>query len=565
MFQRLSLSIYLCITISLNLSVIQSAESSERFNHSEYFFTYLGGINNESAFSLALDSNNNIYITGQTNSDAFDNLPLVENTAPGSQNCFILKISSETSQQDYLHIFGGSKRETCRRIAVDQQNNVYLTGETQSDDLPVTTNRDFSGEWDSFLLKLNNKGELIYASYIGGKLTDYGHGLAVQAVDQVFLAGETWSTDFPTTNNAFMPNCQAYSNCDGSKANAFIIHVDTSVSNQFVSQFSTYLGGSSQDKAHDIAVDVNGHLHVVGETRSPDFPLHNQLQDSLNGTFDGFLAIINPNNTKTETLLMSTYLGGSNDDYIFAVSTSTDGDSIVTGETHSNDFPTTLNAFSTACSNGSLPCNSVSNKNSHADAFVSVIHHTPFPILNYSSYIGGSKDDIALDVLINQQNIFIAGLTWSADFPITNNARSPACNRGGKCSNSDGFLLKLDLENIQTDALVYSTYVGGADNDSVTTLGAMNDSILFVSGETYSNNNASVDAIDLINQNGDVFLQKLTINDDGFWTNKPKTHSPQPKPSAVTAAYLNLYFLITLFGFYTSSKILRINLRIHCI
>ena len=557
MIQRLSLSFYWYITIGLNLSVLHLAESSERLNHSDYFFTYLGGTNNESAFSLTLDSNNNIYISGQTNSDTFDNLPLVENTSPGSQNCFILKISSETSQQDYLNIFGGSKRETCRRIAVDQQNNVYLTGETQSDDLPVTTNRKFSGEWDSFLLKLDNKGKLIYASYIGGKLTDYGHGLTVQAVDQVFLAGETWSMDFPTTKNAFMPNCQDYSNCDGSKANAFVTHVDTSFSNQFVSRFSTYLGGSSQDKAHDIAVDENGHLHVVGETRSSDFPLHNQLQDTLNGTFDGFLTIIDPNNIKTETLLMSTYLGGGNDDFIFAVSTNTDGDSIVSGETHSNDFPTTLNAFSTACGNGSLPCLGVSENTSHADAFVTVIHHTPFPIINYSSYIGGSKDDIALDVLVNQQNIVIAGLTWSADFPITNNARSPACNRGGKCNNSDGFLLKLNLDNIQTDALVYSTYVGGADNDSVTTLGTMNDAIFFVSGETYSKNIASIDAIDLTNQNGDVFLQKLTLSDDGFWINKPKNYRLQPKPSPMTASYLNLYFLLTLLSFYTSSKILR--------
>ena len=171
------------------------------------YFSYLGGSLSEQVYAITVDTLNNIYITGHTNSNSFHGFNSVTGKTQLNQNCFVSRINLTNSANNYYIEFAGSKRESCRAIAVDSAFNVYVTGETESTDLPVTTNKSFNGEWDAFIFKLNPLGQLVYASYIGGGLADYGHGLALRGQNDVFVTGETWSTDFPTTTNAYINNC----------------------------------------------------------------------------------------------------------------------------------------------------------------------------------------------------------------------------------------------------------------------------------------------------------------------------------------------------------------------
>ena len=570
LFQQLyPRQLLLWITLLFSSSLFSS---TSRLNSAEPFYSYLGGNNNDSAYAIAIDSNNNIFIAGQTNSDSFVEFEKVlSSKSQFNQNCFIIKISSTTADKDFIYEFAGSKRESCREIAIDQYNNIYVTGETQSNDLPVTTDTKFAGGWDSFLLKLSNDGSLLYATYIGGSLTDYGHGLVVKSKDQVYITGETWSTDFPTTLNSYMPDCHLFTSCDGSKANAFLTHIDTSNRFQFVSEYSTYIGGSNQDKAHDLAIDTNGHLHIVGETRSADFPLHRQFQDSLNGTYDGFLVIIDPQGVQSESLTMGSYIGGSGDDFVFSIATDASGKSYIAGETWSDDFLVTENAFSTQCAAGNTKCNPdlIENnfeknaKHRHSDAFITVISHSPTNLnqtaILYSSLFGGSNQDIAEDILINANNVFISGTTWSNDFPLTDNADKISCNTLNNCDDmSDGFIIKIDLSKTNADNLVYSSYIGGSANDNIFSsaflsdkidIGAVND--IYIVGETYSVNMATNDAVDNTIENGEAFLQKLTISSDGNWVrninNKAETQPKLIMSSAISPFLLLLVlFKLTL-------------------
>ena len=546
--------------------------------------TYLGGSNNESAYAIAIDKHNNIIVAGKTNSDFFDGFNLRQPKNQFNQNCFVLKISASTSSDNFYFELAGSERETCREIALDSEDNIYLTGETQSSDLPVTTAKNFGGEWDAFLIKLSNTGTLLYASYLGGSLTDYGHGLAVKSIDEVYVAGETWSPDFPTTSNAFMSNCIQHTSCDmdkdKSKANAFLTHVDTSQPAIFQSRYSTYLGGNNQDKAHDLAIDHHGHLHIVGETRSSDFPLYftqkinepnkrNQLRDSLNGTYDGFLTIIAPEKHSDESLIMSTYIGGSHNDAVLSVTTDLVGTSYISGETWSDDFPVSDNAFSSSCANGAAACNPMGNIKSHTDAFVSVISHGnmdsyfPAVIPNssaevnvlYSSLFGGKNSDVAQNIFIKEDSIYVAGTTFSADFPVTNNAIRSACNKSVNCeNNSDGFIIKIDLKKDNIASLTYGSYLGGDNMDSVFSLAQNNNNSIFLTGETYSSDltystNSSADTIFPIDrsiENGEAFLQQISILDDGTWVDSrvtPPSKSGSSNAHPIQASSLSLLLL----------------------
>lgn len=530
---------------------LQSSLNNLSQENSDPYFSYLGGNNSDSAYGIAIDSNDNIFIAGETNSFQFDFFNNKNVKTQFNQNCFILKIGAQSSEHDFYYEFAGSKRETCREIALDESDNVYVTGETQSSDLPVTTSKSFGGKWDAFLLKLSNDGNLLYATYLGGSLTDYGHGLAVKSVDQVYIAGETWSTDFPTTANALINDCNADISCNGSTANAFLTHINTSNSFLFQSDYSTYLGGNDQDKAHDLAIDSNGHLHIVGETRSSDFPLNNQLQNTINGTYDGFLSIIDPTKNGNKALLMSTYLGGNNNDFVFAVTIDSAGSSYLAGETWSNNFPVTENAFATRCAGGYLNCdpdnNSGNTINAHSDSFVTVISHSPIPVIRYSSLFGGSGEDSAQKIFQENDTVYIAGNTWSDDFPVTDNAlnyfrnqaKSHICNKGGNCSKySDGFIFKVILTKDKTDGLVYSSYFGGDKDDSIYSLAKMNNGEVVVTGETYSTRLASNNAIDANAENGEAFLQTLTIQSEGHWIANGKSKSIQKAPLRTAVAAL---------------------------
>jgi hypothetical protein len=203
--------------------------------------------------------------------------------------------------------------------------------------------------------------------------------------------------------------------------------------------YSTYLGGNSNDSGNGIAVDASGNAYVVGLTPSTDFPTQNPLQPSNHGNGDAFVTKLN---AAGSALVYSTYLGGSSEDWGLGIAVDSSGNAYVTGYTFSTDFPTQnpLQAF-----NHGL-----------ADAFVAKLNAAGSALV-YSTYLGGRNFDQSHRIAVDASgNAYVTGSTDSTDFP-TQNPLQPS-NHG----NGDAFVTKL---NAAGSAFVYSTYLGGSDQD----------------------------------------------------------------------------------------------------
>ncbi len=208
--------------------------------------------------------------------------------------------------------------------------------------------------------------------------------------------------------------------------------------------YSTYLGGSDLDVGGGIAVDRSGNAYVTGYTFSTDFPTVNPVQpeNGGGGYSDAFVAKLNPSGS---ALVYSTYLGGNNYDQGVGIAVDASGNAYVTGYTISTDFPT-MNPVQPTYAGG------------QSDAFVAKLNASGSALV-YSTYLGGSGDDDGLGIAVDSSgNAYITGQTSSDDFP-TKNPLQPT-SAGGM--GGDAFVTKL---NTSGSALVYSTYLGGSDDD----------------------------------------------------------------------------------------------------
>ena len=178
------------------------------------YSTYLGGTSNDNGNSIAVDSSGNAYITGQTKSMNFPTTTgAYITTFIGSEyDAYVTKLNSDGTTLLYSTYLGGSASnsiETEMGIAVDNEGNAYVTGNTNSGDFPVTsgayqTNNKGGFQGDVILTKLNTNGTgLFYSTYLGGSGNDYGRAVALDSEGNVYMTGSTNSANFPVTNGAY--------------------------------------------------------------------------------------------------------------------------------------------------------------------------------------------------------------------------------------------------------------------------------------------------------------------------------------------------------------------------
>ncbi len=319
------------------------------------YCSYLGGVSQEIAWSVALDAAGNAYIAGNTNSDnvTFPYTAGAFQTAYGG-NCdaFVTKLNAAGSALVYSTYLGGSANtEQGYGIAVDAAGNAYVGGWTSSNNFPTTPGAfqtvNSGSIYDAFVTKLNPAGSaLAYSTLLGGTGDDRGRGIAVDATGNAYVTGWTYSIDFPTTPGAFQTVNQ------GTVWDGFITKLNAAGS---ALVYSTYLGGSgiSGDYGRAIAVDSFGNAYVAGITDSNNFPTtpgHFQMTASgLNGLDDAFVTKLNPTGS---ALRYSHYLGGADHDFGYGIALDAAGNAYLTGATGSDNFPTTPGAFQTAFAGG---------------------------------------------------------------------------------------------------------------------------------------------------------------------------------------------------------------------
>ena len=209
--------------------------------------------------------------------------------------------------------------------------------------------------------------------------------------------------------------------------------------------YSSYLGGSLSDQGFGIAVDATGNVYVTGSTDSAEFPTTAGAFDTTqNGGEDVFVTKLN---AAGSALVYSTFLGGTGTDRGLGIAVDGTNNAYITGVTDSDDFPTHVNAFQGA-------------RAGLNDAFVTKINATGSALL-YSSYLGGSLNDQGNAIAVDSASkAYITGETNSVDFPT--DAQAP---QGDLAVAPDAFVAKIDPDQAGADSLIYSTYLGGNQND----------------------------------------------------------------------------------------------------
>lgn len=339
----------------------------------------------------------------------------------------------------YTTSFGGSGRQesvssprcywdTPAAIAVDAEDNVYMAGYTPSSDFPIMggLDQELTSFWDVFVAKFDPLGELVYSTYLGGATDNLSYDLALDPRGNIIITGST-GCDFPTVS--------PLQECKG-RTDAFVLKLSPDGARII---FSTFLGGNGEERGQSVAVDAGGDIYVAGWTNSIDFPVTPGVIGAAPA--DGFVARIDAAGTR---LVYSTYF----DAEVTDLAVTPDGRAFLTGATSSDAFPTTPGVFQPTSGGG-------------GDAFLAALDAAGSRRL-FSTYIGGAGGDrgsaLALD---SDGDPFVTGSTASADFPTTGRAWQRVL-RG----REDVFVSRFDPGG---KVQVYSTLIGGGDSDEVTT------------------------------------------------------------------------------------------------
>ena len=451
------------------------------------YSTYMGGNGTDVGQSIAVDDLGYAYVSGDTSSSNFPTAAAYQTVSGGSFDAFVTKMNTSGTALVYSTYIGGKGDEFSRGIAIDPAGNAYIAGATSSTDFPTSVGAfqpTFGGfsnpsmAFDAFVAKFNpSGGGLVYSSYLGGNGFDAAYGVDIDGNGNAYVAGDTSSTNLPTTAGAFQKDHAA--SLDQYGIDAFVTKVNQTGT---ALVYSTYLGGSKEDLAHGIGVDGSGYAYVGGRTESNDFPtITGSFQTVFGGgPHDAFVTKVNLTGTG---LSYSSYIGGNNDDLTQRVVVDVAGNAYATGATNSANFPTTAQAFQPALRDV-------------VDAFVTKLNPTGTTLV-FSTYIGGTGFETGLDIAVDPAGyVCITGATNSTDFPTTQAATQP--NFGGFI---DAFVTKFNPLGTQ---LMYSTYLGGSEFDLGRAMTMDRFGNTYVTGRTASANFPTTAGIFQSSFGGDV-------------------------------------------------------------
>jgi hypothetical protein len=303
------------------------------------FSSFIGGADNDLITGVAVDSAGNLYLAGGSASTDFPVTPGAFQTVYGGglEDGVLAKVETSTGALVYASYLGGSAEDDATAIAVDRDDNAYLTGETFSSNFPVTPGAfqtSQPGTVNAFVTKMNPSGsDTVFSTYLGGSSRDAGRAIALSPHNPPYIsiAGQTTSSDFPTMNPT-----QA---TIGGNDDAFETEMVNAGDALF---FSTFLGGSDFDRGHGVKYVGANSVVLTGDTFSTNFPTKAAIQDSLAGTDNAFLTELN---VVQPRIISSTYFGGSGSTAGRDVFVTSDLKQVLfAGVTNSNDLATTDNA-----------------------------------------------------------------------------------------------------------------------------------------------------------------------------------------------------------------------------
>lgn len=397
---------------------------------------YHGGSSNDFVQSTGLDSSKNIYLTGSTLSRDYPNsVGAHQSSLSGRSDVFISKLDS-ASNFKWATYFGGLDDEFGNDLAIDQDHNVYIAAETESNSLSITLGAfqsTLSGGADAFIAKFDSSGQLEWSTYFGGRSDDFGKTIDVDALGYAYLGGYTQSSNlsFAVTNGAFQSTI-------GGGADGFISKFGPM--GKLV--WSTYLGGSQAEEIMDLKLDDSSNVYITGRSASTNFPVSpNALQSQLGGSNDMIIAKFD----STGSRRWATYLGHSDDEIGYSITIDENYHVYVTGTTRSDSLTVYGNSFQDTFGGG------------NSDAIIASMYANGLP--KWSTFLGGSDIDEAHSIDYERGLLVTVGFTASNSFPIKGNTFQN--NRKGQL---DGFFVNLDTAG----NVLLSSFIGGSSNDRLT-------------------------------------------------------------------------------------------------
>ena len=445
--------------------------------------TLIGNDGTDRGYHLALDSSGNTVITGFSYCTAY---PLVNQLygSVGGRELIVTKLNSTGNSILYSTCIGGSDDEYGNAIALDASDNIYVAGQSMSSNFPIVNGISTFGGGscsslncsDAFMVKINSAGNaILFSTYIGGSKDDIANALALDGSGNVYIAGQTNSSNFPATANGYDTSfgggtCSGVTCLDG-----FVTRINPSLTGAASLTYSSFLGGGAEDKAYDIAVDSSKKVYVAGATdvTSSGWPVINSV---VTGGAQNQAALTKMDLTLSgaSSVISSSLLGGDYVDEARVVAVDNAGNAYLAGYTESQNFPT-KNAY---ISGRIVNCTSTCQ-----DIFVAKIS-TSTNVLVYSTYLGGNGKEKPTGITFDSYGrAYVVGYSNSTDYPLVNTLQGRSTDGCTTTPCDDPVLSVLRSDGA---ALEFSTYFGGSADDYINGIRLDVSGNIFLAGYTYS-------------------------------------------------------------------------------
>lgn len=431
--------------------------------------SFVGNYDYDLCYDVVRAANGDAIVVGTSSSPSF---PATRGSYDamlgGASDAFVARVAEDGRHLRFATFLGGSGSEVAYGVGLAPGGEIVVAGETGSPDFPVTAgayDTSHNGAVDAFVAVLAPDGtSVVTATYLGALGDDRARDLWVDATGRATVTGVTNSGGFPTTLFAFDTS---YNGGTGGGGDAFVARFAPNLTGL---QYSTFLGGTANEVALGLAVDASDRATVVGVTGSGDFPVTSGAFDpSPNGSGffqDAFVTRLAANG---QSLVYSSFLGGTGNDAARGVALRPDGAAAVVGGTESTNFPTSANAYDATANGGE-------------DAFVTLVAPDGGSLL-LSSYVGGADLDRANAVAFDPNGVLIAaGNTRSAGFPVTPWAWDRSIADPPGSFTGDAFVLRM----LSDGSLLYASFLGGRQEDEALALAPLPDGRVLVCGHTSS-------------------------------------------------------------------------------